>query len=96
MDQKQIIREIIAFNKTAFENNFKAMITFRNQTDQFILRLLDQATWTSNDQENIMTECISVYKIGHENFKTCCDEAHQKVIDYFAQAQTQEGRKDKK
>ncbi len=34
MDQKQIVRQMLEFNKAAFDDNFKAMVLFQNQSEQ--------------------------------------------------------------
>jgi len=43
MDQKQIVRQMLEFNKTAFDNNSKAMSLFQSQSERYIHRFLNNA-----------------------------------------------------
>ncbi|MBP7764086.1 MAG: hypothetical protein KA113_02740 [Syntrophaceae bacterium] len=95
MDQKQIIRQMLEFNKAAFDNHFKAMLFFQNQNEQYLLRFLDKATWLPEEGKKAMNEWLSAYKKGRESFKDYADEGYKKATDYFTNLQSQEERQNK-
>lgn len=95
MDQKQIIRQMLEFNKAAFDSNFKAIFFFQNQNEQYLLRFLDKATWLPEEGKKAMNEWLSAYKKGRESFKDYADEGYKKATDYFTNLQSQEERQDK-
>ena len=45
MDPKQIAKQMIDFNKTAFDNSFSAMSALQDQTEKLILSFLDKTDW---------------------------------------------------
>jgi hypothetical protein len=44
MDQKQIAKQMIQFNKTAFDNSFNAMTMVYEQNEKMVDTYLQQAT----------------------------------------------------
>ena len=95
MDQKKLFRQMLEFNKTAFDNNFKAMSFFQSQSEQYILRFLNQANWIPDENKKMTMEWLNTYKIYHENFKACANENYKKVMECFAGSQSSNGPKDK-
>jgi len=89
MDQKKLFRQMLEFNKTAFDNNFKAMSLFQSQSEQYILRFLNQANWIPEENKKMTTEWLSTYRNSYENFKVCADENYRKIMDSFAGPQAQ-------
>jgi hypothetical protein len=45
MDQKEIFRQMVDFNKGAFNNAFNAMVMVQDQTETLATTMLNQATW---------------------------------------------------
>jgi hypothetical protein len=94
MDQMQIARQMMEFNKTLFDNTFKAMVLLQEQTEQYAFRSLEKATWLPDDGKKAMNEWLNAYKKGREGFKAYAVESYKKAMDYFTNAQTQKERKD--
>jgi hypothetical protein len=44
MDQKQLVKQMIEFNKTALDNTFSAMIVLQDQKEKIVLRFLGKAS----------------------------------------------------
>ena len=95
MDQKKLFRQMLEFNKTAFDNNFKATSLFQSQSEQYILRFLNNADWIPEESKIMTTEWLSTYRKNYENFKACADENYRKIMDSFAGPQDQAKTKDK-
>ena len=45
MEYDQMFRQMMAFNKTAFDNGFSALVTLQEQNEKMTNALLEQATW---------------------------------------------------
>lgn len=56
MDTKQITKQLMEFNKTAFDNTFHAMTIIQDQTENIIFRFLEKAQWVPADGKNLMNE----------------------------------------
>lgn len=84
MDQKQIAKQMIDFNKTAFDNSFKAMTMVYEQNEKMLAAYLEQATWLPQDGRKAIRDWMATYKTGCEEFKKLADDAYAKVESFFA------------
>lgn len=96
MDQKQIAKQMMDFNKAAFDNTFNAMSVLQDQTEKLVLRFLEKAPWFPEDGKKAVTEWVKVYKKGRDEFKASADQNYQKVADYFARMEKVEAQKSAK
>ncbi len=83
MDQKKMLKQMIDFNKAAFDNTFNAMVMLQEQTERMSNTLLDQATWLPEEGKKAISEWVKAYKGGREKFKKGVDENFKKVEDFF-------------
>ena len=86
MDNKVIVNQVIKFNKTIFDNAFKAMTMAQEQGEKMITSSLDQASWLPEEGKNAILNWIKAYQKGSETFKSAVDEQYKKVEDYFAKS----------
>jgi len=93
MDQKQIAKQMMEFNKTAFDNTFSAMIVLQDQSEKLVSRFLEKAPWFQEKEKKAITDWINTYKKGREDFKNSADESYKKVADYFSDSQKEETAK---
>jgi len=83
MDQKQLLKQMIDFNKAAFDNSFNAMVMLQEQTERMANTVLEQATWLPEEGKKAINEWVNAYKKGREDFKKIVDENFKKVEDFF-------------
>ena len=84
MDQNQIFKQMIDFNKATFDNSFRAMVMVQEQTEKTVSTILDQATWLPEEGKKAIKEWANACKKGAEDFKKAVDENFKKVEDFFA------------
>jgi len=97
MDQKQIAKQMIEFNKTAFDNTFSAMIAMQDQTEKMVFRFLEKAPWFPEEGKKAINDWMNTYKKSREDFRTSAEGSYKKVADYFANLQKETASKtDKK
>jgi len=84
MDQKQMAKQMLQFNKTAFDNTFNAMTMVYDQNEKMVGTFLQQATWLPEDGRKAISDWMDAYKKGCDNFQKLVDENYQKVDDFFA------------
>lgn len=87
MDQKALFKQMIDFQKTTFDNSFKAMSTLQEQGEKMVNMFLEQATWLPEEGKNAVSNWISAYKKGREDFKNAVESNFDKVQDYFSESQ---------
>jgi hypothetical protein len=84
MDQKQIAKQMIQFNKTTFDNSFKAMTMVYEQNEKMLNTFLDQAAWMPPDGKKAVTDWMGSYKKGCDDFKKMVDDNYKKVESFFS------------
>jgi polyhydroxyalkanoate synthesis regulator phasin len=84
MDPKKIAKQMIDFNKTAFDNIFNSMIMLQEQAEKMANTLLSQATGLPDEGKKVINDWVKAYKKGREDYKKAVDESFKKVEDFFA------------
>ena len=84
MEQKQVVKQIIDFNKTTFESTFNAITLLQNQAEGMVNMFLQQATWIPEDGKKVLNEWAAAFKKGRDDFKKAIDENSKRVEDFFA------------
>ena len=83
MDQKQLLKQMLDFNKNAFDNTFNAMVMLQEQTERAAGTVIDQATWLPEEGRKAITDWVDAYKKGREDLKILVDENFKKVETFF-------------
>jgi hypothetical protein len=83
-EYSQMFKQMITFNKTAFDNSFNALVTLQEQTEKMVNTFLDQATWLPEEGKKVTLDWIQAYKKGCEDFKKVVDENFKRVEDFMA------------
>ena len=76
---KQLLKQMIDFNKAAFENSFNSMLMLQEQTERMSRVYVDQATGISAETKNAVNEWTQLYKKGLTDSKAMIDENFKKV-----------------
>ena len=79
MDQKQIFKQMIEFNKTTFDNSFNAIVMMQDQAEQATNTLIEQATWLPAEGKTAIDDWVKAYKKGRDDLKKMMDESFKKV-----------------
>ena len=87
MDQKQMAKQMVQFNKTAFDNSFKAMTLVYEQNEKMLDAFLSQATWMPEEGRNALKEWTDSYKKGCQDFKRMVDENYGRVEAFFNESE---------
>ncbi len=84
MDPKQIAKQMVDFNKTAFDNSFEAMSALQDQAEKMFIASMEQTSLFPAEGKKLINEWIKTYKKGREDFKAAADENFKKVEAYFS------------
>ena len=83
MDQKQIFKQMVDFNKGAFNNAFNAMVMVQDQNETLANAMLSQATGMPEEGKKAVQEWVDTFKKGREEYKKTVDEAFKKVEGFL-------------
>ena len=84
MDPKEMAKQIVDFNKKAFDNSFEAMSVVQDQTEKMVSAMMEQTAFFPVEGKKEVTNWMKTYKKGREEFKASADENFKKVEVYFA------------
>ena len=84
MDQKAMLKQMVEFNKTTFDNSFKTMVMLQEQTETMVNTLLGQATWLPEEGKKVIKDWVKAFKKGRDDYKKLVDQSFAKVEDFFA------------
>ena len=84
MDQKEMLKPMIEFNKTAFNNAFDAVALVQNQFEKAAYAALDQTSWLPAEGRKVIETWTEVFKAGRQNFKQQMDNGFEQAEKLFA------------
>ena len=83
MEQGTILKQMINFNRTIFDDSFNAMAMIQDQTERIANMSMEQATWIPEERKKFVDEWPKAYRLGCEDFKAAVDENFKKAEDFF-------------
>ncbi|MDD3581403.1 MAG: hypothetical protein PHW74_10320 [Desulfobacca sp.] len=83
MDQKQMFKQMLDFNKSAFDNTFNAMVMLQEQTERMVNQFLEKAVWLPQEGKKAVDEWVKSYRKGCEDYKKLVDDSFKKVEAFF-------------
>jgi hypothetical protein len=83
MNPKQIVQQMVAFNKSALDNNFNAMKALHEQTEMLVNKFWEKSPMFPESGRKAISEWMKAYKKGSEDFKNIVDENFKKTEDCF-------------
>ena len=86
-DSKPMLKQMLDFNKAAYDNSFKAMLAISEQNEKMVNTFLTQATWIPEEGKKLIQNWIDAYNKGCQDFKKTADDNYKKVADFFETAQ---------
>jgi hypothetical protein len=86
MDNKHLAKQMIEFNKTAFENSFKAMTMVYEQNQKMFEASLGQASWLPAEGRKAIQDWMESYNRGCQDFKKIVDDNYAKVEGFFSKS----------
>jgi hypothetical protein len=83
MDQQQITKEMMEFNKSVMDSTFNAISSIQDQSVKMLTAFMEKATWLPDDGKKAITDWVSAYKKGRNDFKAETDKKYETVANYF-------------
>ena len=84
METKKIAKQMIEFNKAAFNNTFNATVRLQDQTEKMANTLLNKVPGLPEEGKKTIDNWVKTYKKRREDFKKAIDENFKKAEGFFA------------
>jgi polyhydroxyalkanoate synthesis regulator phasin len=83
METEKFAKQMIDFQKAAFDNTFTAVTMLQDQAERMVNTVIDQAAWLPEESRRVIDEMVGAYKKGRTDFKGVMDENFEKMTDLF-------------
>lgn len=83
MEPKQIVKQMIAFNKSVFDNNFATIRTMHEQTERLTNKFFDNLPVFPEESKKAISEWIKAFPKSYDVFKNSVDENFKKMEVFF-------------
>ena len=83
MDQKQILKQMVEFNQTAFNNAFNAMTLLQGQFERAAKTVLEQANELPAEAREAIENYTETYKSACQTFKQQVDDSYKQVEKFL-------------
>ncbi|MGW8195604.1 MAG: hypothetical protein ACWGOX_15205 [Desulforhopalus sp.] len=85
MDNKQFAKQMIQFNKTAFDMSFNTLNMVYEQNHKMVESFLAKTPGMPEEGKKLIQDWMSAYRNGCNDFKKLVDDNYAKVAEYFDQ-----------
>jgi len=83
MEQFNILKQMLQFNKNAFDQGYHAMEMLLKQNEKMTHSYLEQAAWLPEDGKKAVNEWMQFYKRGCDDFKKTADQNYKNMEKLF-------------
>jgi hypothetical protein len=87
MEPKHVVKQMIDFNKTAFESGFNTMVMLQDQAERMVKNFMEQSPWVPEEGKKALNDWISPFKSARDDLKRTVDENVKKVAEYYSAIQ---------
>lgn len=85
MNQFNLVKQMIDFNRTTFDNTFGAMCMLQEQSEKMMNTFVEQAVWIPSESKKAINDMTAMFRKGCSEFKKAVDENFVKAESYFEQ-----------
>jgi len=83
MDQKTMVKQAFNFQKSAFDNVYRSMVTIQDQAEKSVSFFLDRVPWMPEESKQFILEWGNMYKKGRDDLKRAVDDGYDKMESYL-------------
>jgi hypothetical protein len=85
MEQKNFVKQMVDFNRMAFDNMYNTAVVVQDQTERFGGMLLDSAPFGGDQAKQMYRDSTELYRKGRDNFKKMMDEGFNMMEGIMSQ-----------
>ena len=83
MDQKKMVKQMIEFNHTTFNNVFDSMVLLQDQFESVAMKALDESGVVPDEGRKVLQSWAKVFKNGRKDIKAQIDSGFQQAEKLF-------------
>jgi hypothetical protein len=86
MEQFTALKQMVQFNKTAFDQGYNAMEILWKQNEKMTNTFLVQTPWLPEEGKKTVNEWMRLFKKGCDDFKKTADHNYDSMEKIFAES----------
>ncbi|MGA8181131.1 MAG: hypothetical protein WB792_13800 [Desulfobacterales bacterium] len=86
MEQFDTLKQMVQFNKTAFDQGYNTMEMLWKQNEKMTTSFLDQTVWLPEEGKKTVNECMRLFKKGCDDFKKAADQNYKNIEKLFSES----------
>jgi formate dehydrogenase maturation protein FdhE len=86
MNQKQLARKLLEFNKTILDKSFDSLMMVQDQNKRLITRSLEKLP-IPDEGKKAISHWTELFKKGSEKSKAMMDEGYKNIVQYLDKAE---------
>lgn len=73
------VKQIIDFQKTAFDNTFNAIVQFQDQAEKVAHEVMGQMPWIPEEGKKVFDDSVKMFKNAREDYKNLVKDGFAKM-----------------
>ncbi len=82
-----IQKQIIEFQKAAFDSTFDAVVAIQDQQEQFLSDLMERTNMVPDEGKELISEWVETFRRSREDFKAAADKSYGLIEQYFERSE---------
>lgn len=83
-------KQIVEFQKQAFDSTFDAVVALQDQQEQFLTDLLERSSVVPEEGKQVINEWVETFRRSREDFKAAADKSYDLMEQYFERDEEEE------
>ena len=83
MDQKELMKQLVEFNKTSFNNTYNTMIMLQEQAERMASTLINHPTLLTDDGKKTIKEWVKMFRTQREEYQDTVNDNFKKIEDFI-------------
>jgi hypothetical protein len=84
MDAMWMAKQLMDFQKTTFDNTYKAVVMVQDQSEKVANTLIEQANWLPEEGRQVIGQWSEMYKKGRNDLKSAVDENYGRLAEMLS------------
>lgn len=84
METNEIIKKVLEYNKTVFENTYNAVVSVQEQAEELTGKTLETAEFVPEEGKVFVKRWFELGRKTAENYKQAVTKGHQQIEGYIA------------
>jgi hypothetical protein len=96
MENNILVKQMMDYQKAAFESTFNSVAMVQDQTEKLFRDFVQKSAFIPPQSKEVFNDWVNIYRKGRLEFKEAAEDNYKKVGDYFAKGLATPKPKDKK